>query len=90
MEKGMYQANQHHGDISHKRLYLNKPQEGWMQPHKQVALKVDKHKPTEGIKQGKNLDLAKQNMDVKHRGKQAYTCIRKRSKPFDIGLDRKI
>ena len=31
----------------------NKPQEGWMQPHKQMALKTNKHKPTKGTKHGK-------------------------------------
>ena len=31
-----------------------------MQPQKKVAPKTNKHKPTEGTKHGKNLDLAKQ------------------------------
>ena len=53
VEKGKYQAHQHHEDVTHKRSYPNKPQEGWMQPHKQVALKTDNHKPTEGTKHDK-------------------------------------
>ena len=50
----MYQAHQYHGDVSHKRLHPNKPLEERMQPHKQVALKTDKHKPTEDAKHGKS------------------------------------
>ena len=53
-EKDVYQAHQYHGDVSHKRLHPNKPQEERMQPHKQVALKTDKHKPTEDAKHGKS------------------------------------
>ena len=53
VEKGVHQAHQHHEDASHKRLSPNKPQERWRQPHKQVAQKTDKHKPTEGKKHGK-------------------------------------
>ena len=55
----MHQANQHYRNVSHKQLHPNKPQEGQMQPYKQVAPKTDKHKPTEGTKHAKNLDLAK-------------------------------
>ena len=53
MEKGVYQAHQHHRDVSHKRSHPNQPQEGQMQPHKQMALNTNKHKPTEGAKHGK-------------------------------------
>ena len=52
-KKGVYQAHQHHGDVSHKWSHSNKPQEGQMKPHKQVAPKIDKHKPTECLKLGK-------------------------------------
>ena len=45
---------------SHKWLHPNKPQEGWMQPKKQVALKTNKHKPTEGTNNGESLNLVKQ------------------------------
>ena len=38
---------------SHKQLHPNKTQEGRTQTHKQVALKTNKHKPTEGTKHGK-------------------------------------
>ena len=54
VEKGMYKAHQHHGDVFHKWLHPNKLQEGRMQPHKQVAIKTDKPKPTEGTKHGKS------------------------------------
>jgi len=45
---------------SQKWLHPNKPQEGWMQPNKQVALKTNKHKPTEGTKNDESLNLVKQ------------------------------
>ena len=53
VEKGVYQAHQHHRDVSHKRSHPNQPQEGQMQPHKQMALNTNKHKPIEGAKHGK-------------------------------------
>ena len=52
-EKGVYQAHPHHEDVSHKRSHPNKPREGQMQPHKQVAPKTNKHKLKEGKKHGK-------------------------------------
>ena len=45
---------------SHKGLHPNKPQEGWVQPKRQMVLKANKHKPTEGTKHGKSLDLVRQ------------------------------
>ena len=74
-EKGVYQACLHHKDVSHRKSHPNKPQEGWMQPHKQVALKADKHKPTEGKSMAKPRSR-QANMDIKHRSKQAHTCIK--------------
>ena len=60
MEKGVYQAHQHHGDMSHKWLHPTNHEKGWMQPRNQVAPKIDKHKPTKGTKHCKRLDLDKQ------------------------------
>ena len=53
VEKGVYQAHQHYGDMSHKQSHPNEPQERQMQPYKQVAPKTNKHNPTEGKKHGK-------------------------------------
>ena len=46
--KGVSQPHQHHKGVSHK--WSNKPQEGWMQPHKQVGPKIDTHKSAKGKK----------------------------------------
>ena len=77
----MYQAHQYHGDVSHKRLHPNKPQEERMQPHKQVALKTDKHKPTEDAKHGKSWIKAGKH-GYKAGSKQAYICIKEMIQTF--------
>ena len=53
MEKGYALRADITGICSHKQSHPNKPQEGQMQPHKQVAPKTNKHKPTKGKKHGK-------------------------------------
>ena len=97
--KGMHQANQHHRGVSHKWSHPNKSQEGRMQPHKQVALKTYKHKPTEGTKYGKaqiqtgkhgdktqkqaSIDIYKGNDPNPLIKAQVYGC---RPKPQDLDL----
>ena len=49
-EKGVYQAHQHHEDVSHKWSHPTSHKRGGF---KQMAPRTDKHKPTESIKHGK-------------------------------------
>ena len=68
MEKGMNQAHQHHGGVSHKWLHLINPKEGWMQPHKQ-ALGETQSMAKPGSREA--------NIGTKHRNKQEDICMNK-------------
>ena len=59
-EKGMHQANQHRRDVFSQMVTPKQATRGMDATTKASGPKTNKHKPTEGTKHGKNLDLAKQ------------------------------
>jgi len=62
---------------SHKWLHPNKPQEGRMDSTKQVGGPKDQQAQThEGNKAWKEPRSRQTKMDLEHRSKQAYTCIK--------------
>ena len=87
VEKGMHQANPHHRDVF-SQMVATKQTTGGMDATKQTnGPKGQQAQTHRGHKTWQESRSSQTNMEPKHKSKQAYTCLRKLSKPFDVGLD---
>ena len=96
-EKGMHQANPHHGD-KFSQITTSKQATGGMGAPKQASGPEDQQVQThEGHKAWQEPRSSQTNMDLKDKSKQVYTCIKERIQTLcyrprymDLGLDHKI
>ena len=97
VEKGMPQANLHHGDMFSQMTTSKQAIEG-MDATKQASGPKDKQAQTHGgHKAWQEPRSSQTNMDLKYKSKQAYTCIKERIQTLcyrprymDLGFDHKI
>ena len=93
----MHQANPHHGDVF-SRMATSKQAVGGTNATKQASGPEDQQAQAHGgYKAYKEPRSSEKNMDLKHKSKKAYTCIKERIQTLccrprfmDVGLDHKI
>ena len=93
----MHQGNQNHGDVF-SQMVTSKQVTREMDATKQAGGPKDQLTQTHGgNKAWRDPRSSQTNMDLKHKSKQAYTCIKERTQTLcfrprfmDVGLDHKI
>ena len=95
-KKGMHHANQHHEDVFSQMVTSKQAIRGTVTT-KQVGGPKDQAQTHEGNKAMEKPRSSQTNMDIKHKSKRAYTCMKERIQTLccrprfmDVGLEHKI